>query len=129
MQDETILRHVVGTGRTRVTAQVLWQGSHVVVLLTGGEAHIGCVVLAEPKSEKAPISVSVINRAGHKDEVVAVPMARQIVDAIGCPVLVSAGIHLDGITEEEIEYFVENCSLLTSLIIENVTHQDGPYEE
>jgi len=102
--DETITE---GEGRTRVWLKRANMGSDVVLLLGGGEEHVGCVVVCEPGKESKTIVLGT-----HRDMEVAEPLAREMAGASGKTVVCVAGIHLDEITAEEIEEVRGNCRKL-----------------
>lgn len=81
---------------------VVPMGNDLSLNVYGGDApHIGCVVLAIPRpsltGEGQSATVSVLNRTGHKDDIVAVDMAKQLAATTGGVVSASVGIHLDTI--------------------------------
>lgn len=117
-----------GAGRTHLSARVLFQGQSPVVVVSGGEAHIGAVALAEPvaredTAEHAGVrraTVSLLVRTGHREDELAAVAARRISTASGEPAVVCAGIHLDAITTEEIDQVRRNMETLTDLILERL---------
>lgn len=83
----------------RIEAETAWQGPDLVVRLWGGAAHVGAVALGEPRPEGLPgrsrASASVLTACGHRDEAVALPVARELAAALGVRVVVVAGLHWD----------------------------------
>ena len=85
---------------TVLTAVASRIGTDLLVSLSGGhEPHIGTVVLAEPcrrlhDPTHESVTVSVLNRAGHRDEVLARAMATTMCAHCGQAVVVTAGIHI-----------------------------------
>lgn len=112
-------------GRLALELRLLPAGQDWHVLLTGGDAHIGAVILAEPadgpeavpyqaageRTTPAPctfetedgVRLHVLRRAGHHDDKAALPLARDYCRALKATVCVSAGIHYDHISREEID--------------------------
>ena len=116
-------------GRLALELRLLPAGQDWQLLLTGGDAHIGAVVLAEPADatppgapEAAPaqaagqtaatpatagtkdgVRLHVLRRTGHHDDKAALPLARDYCRALKSTVCVSAGIHYDHISREEID--------------------------
>lgn len=121
-------------GRLALELRLLPAGRDWQVLLTGGDAHIGAVILAEPADamppdapEAAPahaagsrarpvaapdpatsgaedaVRLHVLHRTGHHDDKAALPLARDYCRALKATVCVSAGIHYDHISREEID--------------------------
>ena len=106
-----------GVGRTRVGMSVNRIGEDMVVCFFNEAGHIGATAVAEYCEKENRISVSVITRHGHREDVLASDAARKICKAVQRPVCVIAGIHLDNITKEEIAEIMENCEKLISDII------------
>ena len=118
-------------GRLALELRLLPAGQDWQLLLTGGDAHIGAVILAEPGDGTPPdapkaasagstarpdatsagifsgtedgVRLHVLRRAGHHDDEAALPLARDYCRALGAAVCVSAGIHYDHISREEID--------------------------
>lgn len=112
-------------GRLALELRLLPAGQDWQLLLTGGDAHIGAVILAEPadgpeavpyqaaggRTTPAPctfetedgVRLHVLRRAGHHDDKAALPLARDYCRALKATVCVSAGIHYDHISREEID--------------------------
>ena len=116
-------------GRLALELRLLPAGQDWHVLLTGGDAHIGAVILAEPADgpEAVPyqaaggrsrpgvmsdtassgtedgVRLHVLRRTGHHDDKAALPLARDYCRALKATVCVSAGIHYDHISREEID--------------------------
>jgi len=111
---EPVLLHE-GTGRTRVTLSASAIGKDPIVCLFNDAGHIGAVAVAEYGKNRT--SVSVITRAGHKEDAVASAAARKLCKFLKKPVCVIAGIHLDNITEDEITQIVANCEKLVEKYI------------
>ncbi len=75
----------------------------VNVLIAGGEhTHIGAVTMISPEGEPQSIQYP-----GHKDSVLADEAAKKLYEKFHCPVTVSAGVHYDDITKEEITEVVQ----------------------
>ncbi len=110
-----------GEGRCRIQARILPMGDHLLVAVTGGEAHIGAAALAEPyTSRKGPgntgVSLSVLTRTTHKEDAIAREMAFGLASAGKVPVLVCCGIHVDDITPVEVEEINRNADTLLEKI-------------
>jgi len=97
-----------GEGRTRVNLLASDMGNDLVVSIYNENAHVGAVAVGEYDHEHQRASVSVITRLGHKDDAIAQKAAHLITKSIGKPVCVIAGIHLDNITQEEVDKISEN---------------------
>ena len=121
-------------GRLALELRLLPAGQDWQLLLTGGDAHIGAVILAEPADTMPPdvpeamsartagstsrpgdrpdtassgtgdgVRLHVLRRTGHHDDKAALPLARDYCRALKSAVCVSAGIHYDHISREEID--------------------------
>jgi len=92
-----------------------WDTSNGVVgCITGGESpHVGGVVLAVPRASLTGEGVScdcwLSPVPGHKDLDIAVPIAKLICISMGVPVTITAGIHIDGATGDDIAEISINC--------------------
>jgi len=108
-----------GEGRTRVCLDAQYLGSDMVVYLFNEGAHIGAVAIGEYAAEYDRVSVSILTRLGHKDDVIAQRAAHAISHFTHRPVCVVAGIHLDNIGGTEIDQLVEN----SAKIVEDLKRQ------
>ena len=104
-------------GRLALTLRVLHLGRDLQVICTGGQAHIGAVAVASPMPAHAQTAEShtqgLISLPGHREDMLATWMARHLADALNCTVCVSAGIHFDCITKEEIARVLNLAATLT----------------
>ncbi len=110
-----------GGGRTKVSLSAHYMGDGLVVCIHNENAHIGAVAIGEYDHNEKRASTSVITRLGHKDDAVAQSAAHSISKATKRPVCVIAGIHLDDVTEEEINTLVENASIMVGEFIKSIT--------
>jgi hypothetical protein len=101
-----------GEGRTRVCLLAHYMGSYPVICIYNENAHIGAVALGEYDDKEKRASTSVITRLGHKDDAVAQKVAHSISRSTRKAVCVIAGIHIDNVTEGEINKILENVSRL-----------------
>jgi len=97
-----------GEGRTRISLSAQGFGGDLVVSIYNENAHIGAVAVGEYDHKENRTSTSVITRLGHKDDVIAQKAAYLISKHMKGPSCVIVGVHLDDITEEEIQKFLEN---------------------
>ena len=93
----------VGEGRTAVELKADKLHEGLAVSLTGGRSHIGAVVLA------ADGQVRVLRREHHRDEELAIPLAKAVAAATKSPVLCYCGVHIDDATPEEIAQIRKNA--------------------
>ncbi len=109
-------------GRLEVFAHTMMVGDDVLVVVTGGRAHIGALAIAQPRpSLKTPKKISatssVFTRLGHKEDVVAKSMSEKLSRDLNRVVVVAAGIHWDKLKPNEIELILEMCDALTKKIV------------
>lgn len=90
-------------------------GRDLLVLITGGESHIGAVAVGGFATRSY---VSVITMPGHKDDCIATEAASRITERLkrACAVLV--GIHVIGPSKEQISGIVEDALALVDRMIE-----------
>jgi len=103
-----------GTGKHKVYLfATVTQGGIMTVLVGGERPHLGAMVLSVPRqSQLNPGTVSctssVIPLTGHKDDKAAKPLAELLARKTSLPVSVSAGIHVDHASPEDIKKLKEN---------------------
>ena len=115
-----------GDGRTRVKLQANTIGDDLVVSIYNENAHLGAVAVGEYDPEHQRASVSVITRLGHKDDALAQRAAHSISKATKKPVCVIAGIHLENITQKEIDEISKNAvSAVEEFINSSVAEEGG----
>jgi hypothetical protein len=78
-------------------------GNNFVLVVVGGEEHIGCTILAIPRPslknpETISCTISTLNVLGHKDDILAKPLAEKLCIITNQPAVVIAGVHFDNIT-------------------------------
>ncbi|MCC8044935.1 MAG: hypothetical protein LIP12_05485 [Clostridiales bacterium] len=86
--------------------------------------HVGSAVMsvARPSltGHGTSTTTSVLNRPGHKDEEVARHLAETVAACMDCAVVCTCGIHLDGITPEQIRDILKACRELEEEIVEDL---------
>jgi hypothetical protein len=87
-------------------------GSDPIICIYNENAHIGAVAIGDYDDKGKRASTSVITRLGHKDDAVAQKAAHSISRSTRKAVCVIAGIHIDHVTEGEINGIMENVSKL-----------------
>ena len=116
----------IGNGRTSLQVQLQNTGRGFNILLTGGDSpHIGGVVLALPrpslrKDGSQSADSYIIPVPGHKDHLLAQHMAEDLAAATDLPCVVTAGVHSDDMTQDEITECICSLNQLTRLILKNV---------
>jgi hypothetical protein len=102
----------IGHGRTRVELGVMFQGEDLLVTLANSGPHIGAVALSEYDAENSRVSTSVVTRLGHKDDALARMAAERISRATGRTICAVAGIHVERISNQEIQTVLDNAGWL-----------------
>ena len=109
-------------GAFDLSAAVTRVGDDIVVIIWGGEKpHIGAVALAQPRksledAEKMSATASVLSILGHKEDAVVKSVSERLAAVAGSPVVVTAGMHWDGLQAKEIKQVLKNVELLTSMV-------------
>lgn len=82
---------------------------------------MGCVVLAVPRpsltGNGTSATVSVINRTGHMDDIVATEVAKQIASLRNCTVACTCGIHVDNASSDIITHIRNSIPILVEDIL------------
>jgi hypothetical protein len=99
----------------------------LVTIFGGDEHHIGGVAVAYPTPSHyrsaSTVSLNSISFPGHKDYVVANSTAVSLSKALDRPIVVTAGIHYDKATSEEIKEIIQTVESLTQDVI---AHYQNP---
>jgi hypothetical protein len=104
-----------GRGRTRVYAEIYDVGSDLLAVLGGEGLHIGAASIAEATPEKMS-DVATISAQGHREAELTEYLSKAICSATSRRTVTIAGIHLDGITKDEIETIRRNVRQLARLL-------------
>lgn len=94
-----------GTGPTALHYEIIPIGNDWLILLTGGDAHIGCTAIGDDGR------LCSYTPQSHKDDALAIPLAKKVSQTCHCVCTVVAGFHLDGITQEEIAAVIANADM------------------
>jgi hypothetical protein len=86
------------------------QGRDLVVLITGGEAHVGAVAGCDGRPGAAPGigQDGVVQLPGHREGPLAAEAAATLARAFACSCAAVVGIHQDEATADEIRAIVAN---------------------
>lgn len=100
-------------------------GADYVVVASGGAAHVGCAVLAVPRSSlkgdgAASSTASVLNVSGHKDDVVCRAVAERVCAAMNATVACTGGVHVDDISVGQITQISDAFERMTDQLIEKL---------
>ncbi|WP_246072995.1 hypothetical protein [Paenibacillus dokdonensis] len=85
-------------------------GKDILLVITGGSAHIGAVATAYYCDDAKEATVQTIDLPGHREHDLAAEMAEKAAEALGITVTVAAGIHYDGINREQISEIVAEAN-------------------
>ena len=105
-----------------VFAQLVQMGKDCTICIWGGDTpHVGSVVMstARPSLTGSGVGVtsSVLNGIGHKDEYVARKFAEAAAEKFVCTAVCSCGIHIDGITQAQLQEVSVMCDKLLKQVI------------
>lgn len=120
----------VGRGRRAVRVEVTAVGRDLLVMVTGGQAHVGAVALAGPEpgdgEAAGPAGGGVLVLMPHKEGPLALESARAIAVAAGCACVAAAGIHQEGATPQEIAAIVANARAGVRRLAESLARVPAP---
>jgi gallate decarboxylase subunit D len=94
----------VTTRPLKISLRTFLMGRDLVVLITGGRAHIGAVATAYPDS--GGIQVKTHALPGHREGDLVKELAYAAASSLDCTVTVAMGIHVDRATRDEIDEIV-----------------------
>jgi len=101
----------VGKDKTKVDLKYFRLGKDLLVIITGGDAHIGAVTLSEEGC------YSTLSKRGHKECIITKQIAPRIQNFFKKDVLVVCGIHIDNATSNEINILVENAKKCVEIFL------------
>ncbi|WP_195276550.1 hypothetical protein [Anaerotruncus rubiinfantis] len=110
-----------------LSARVIPMGEDLCVAVWGGDRpHIGCAAVGVPRESLCggggkSATISTLNLTGHKDDAVANLVADRLASARGRPAAVVCGVHIDGITREQIACVCELAKALAEQILQGMT--------
>jgi len=108
----------------RITAEALFIGDDLLVSIWGGtHPHVGAVAMAVPRPSLEDPRVtsatsSVLTRIGHKEDEIVKKVSEELSAALKTTVVVAAGIHWEGLSEDGIETVRSVCgNLVRDLVL------------
>jgi len=116
----------VKSGRTAIEAEAREIGEDIIVMISGGtQPHIGSVAIAIPRPSRQDPSLisatcSCFNFIGHQDDFIDRMVPERIAIAKQKNTVVTAGIHVDNISETEIRNIVRDAEALCSALIKKL---------
>lgn len=93
----------IGVGKYVITLTYFFIGEDLLIIITGGDKHIGGVSLVENNS------FSMIRKKNHKDNIVSDMVAPLIYNTLKKDTLVICGIHINNATPQEIDILINNA--------------------
>lgn len=111
-----------GEGKFQVLAKIFEIGPDCLVILWGGtRPHVGAVGMAQVRpSLRDPIqraaTSSVFTFVGHKEDMLAKIMSEELAKRLERNTVVVAGIHWDGLTDDEIKVITALCQSIMEQI-------------
>ena len=112
-----------GEGKLQIFARVFELGPDCLVILWGGtRPHVGAVGMAQVRpSLKDPAQLaatsSVYTFVGHKEDMPAKFISEELARKLGKNTVVAAGIHWDGLTDDEIKAITMLCQSIIKQIV------------
>ena len=92
-------------------------GADYLLVIAGGRAHLGCVVMAEPRPSLTGAgrssTSSVLNASGHKDELICRPLAERLSAQRNARVVCTGGVHIDEISPAQLKELGEALERIT----------------
>ena len=114
----------VSNERFKITGELIYVGDDILIVIEGGEFHIGAVGVstpaASPHFKNKIISTSIITLPGHKDDIVCKIVGEKISKKLNKNVCIIAGIHFDNLTKSEINEILALCDKLADKILEKI---------
>ena len=111
-----------GNGKYAVEAQAIICGGDISVTVCGGtQHHVGAVSVGVYEPERDSATVSTITVFTHRDDRVSAHMAKELSRALKRTVCVSAGIHVDDASEDEIALLGYNSSRVCEKLIRRIS--------
>ncbi len=100
-----------------IKLQAVPAGRDLLLMITGGEAHIGAASTAFATDEGVQVQTSAV--PGHKEHLLTAELARRAAECLNRTVTVVMGIHYDGLNREEID----TISAITESLLEQWMEQ------
>ncbi|WP_323736022.1 hypothetical protein PXD04_09065 [Methanosphaera sp. ISO3-F5] len=94
-----------GSGNTLVDYTIERVGDDLHISITGGDIHIGGIGLVSNES------YNILSVQNHREYELIQPLAKRLTKYEDITILISAGIHVDDITLDEIKEIVENNNI------------------
>ncbi len=112
---KTIRKIAVGNDRTRIAVALYEIGSDLLAVIEGEGAHIGAATLAESDGGVG-LRSETVSALGHRESELTHEFSQAMSAVTGRRTVAVAGIHLDGIREDEIEVIRRNVSEAVTIL-------------
>ncbi|MBU3916559.1 hypothetical protein KKA14_13585 [bacterium] len=99
--------------KTAVKYELVHFGRDYMLLISGGEAHIGSTAFSDKNEESGIVQ---FNRLNHREDLIVKEAINALKDLVPGELMVVGGIHYDGITRKQIDQINTNCRLLLEKI-------------
>lgn len=115
--------------RKEIVINVIFQGEDIIITCSGGDRpHVGAVAFAISRpsltdSRVGSASTSLITVTSHKDDEIAVPLAKIVSSESNRNVVVIAGVHINKIKTSDIIEIIEQVKAV-GYEISNVLRKD-----
>lgn len=120
-REKRTYRQTVKTLNFELILSIQQIGDDLLGILKGPNAHLGAVSLSQPYKKKdrsnPSASVSTLSQHGHRDSEITKVAAHRLSRSLNCPVIVTGGLHVDGLTKEGITFIFEALDKLLSQAI------------
>lgn len=111
-----------GEGRLRVWGTAALCGKDIQITLLGGTApHIGAVSLAVYEPERDSATVSTVTVYSHRDDTCTALCAKKFSSGLRCTACVSAGIHVDNASADDLQALLANAERCCDMLIGQVS--------
>jgi hypothetical protein len=116
-------RFLVGREKYKIEAILIDSGRDLTLWIGGGTSpHVGAIALGIPRPsledpDITSASVSVLCLTGHKEDDWARKLAHHLAKEFNKPIVVTLGIHIDNITQVEMELIRESFDNLVEQVV------------
>lgn len=91
-------------GRVIIDLKAIYVGEDLIIIISGGDRpHVGAVSYGGQEFENKEFKDNTIIYKNHKEHIISQIFSQRIAEVFKGNYIISAGIHLDNITKEEIE--------------------------
>lgn len=106
-----------------INLQAIPAGRDLLLMITGGEAHIGAASTAYAEGEGIQVQTTAV--PGHKEHVLTAGMAKRAAEVLNRTVTVVMGIHYDDLNREEINRISEITEALLEQWLEHARTEES----